>query len=148
MPAERKQGPSFSTYPKDASAQIEKARKAGTLQRRFQFFLYKTRPNPARATTMRPPAATFNPAAPLPESEVSDALALGEEESVPEPVANPVCTAVSDEVVSAVGFVSGTVEVPVARGVLVLDGYWEAAAQYCWCCCWTVVTPGSAGQLL
>jgi len=85
----------------------------------------------------------------LPEFEPLVALALGEEESVPEPVANPVCTAVS-EVVEAVGFVNGTVEVaePVATGAVLLEGYADAAAQYCSRSCWTVVTPGSAGQLL
>ena len=108
--------------------------------------LYKTSPNPARATARRP-RATSNPAAPLPESEELVALAL-EEESVPEPVAKPLWMAVSEVVVAVL--VNGTCEVLTATlaRVLLVEGYAEAAVQYCSRCCWTVVTPGSEGQLL
>lgn len=139
-------GPSFFHIP---DAMLPKSFKSAREGYTTKFpAVYKTRPNPARATATRPPA-TSKPAAPLPELEPLEAVALAEEEPVEEPVAKPVWTAVSEEVV-AVGLVRGTVDVADAETakVLLVEGYADAAAQYCSRSCWTEVTPGSLGQLL
>jgi hypothetical protein len=78
---------------------------------------YKTRPSPAMAKATSP-RATSKPEAPLPESEVALAVA---EESVLEPVAKPVWTAVS-EVVEAVKGTVEDVDTVWAATVLLVDG--------------------------
>ena len=84
-----KRGSKLFQIPNNASNKPKKGRKTRTSRLASIPALYKTNPNPARATATRPDV-TFNPAAPLPEPELLEAVAPREEASVPDPVAMPV----------------------------------------------------------